>query len=114
MAEGAGVAREVNRGEIWMYTFGSPDKRRPVLVISRQALLDVLDTATVIPITRTRHGSPTEVELGIDDGLKTRSCANAANIQTVLKRNLTRFVGTVRRDTLAKLCDALAIASGCD
>jgi len=108
------MAREVNRGEIWMYTFGAPDKRRPVVVLSRQILLDVLQTATVVPITTTLHGSPTEVELGIEDGLKTASCANLANIQTVTKRNLTRYVGTARPEKLIELCRALAIASGCD
>lgn len=108
------MAREVNRGEIWMYTFDAPDKRRPVVVLSRQILLDVLQTASVVPITTTLHGSPTEVELGIEDGLKAVSCANLANIQTVLKRNLTRYVGTVRREKLIELCRALSIASGCD
>ena len=108
------MAREVNRGEIWMYTFGAPDKRRPVIVISRQILLDVLQTATIVPITTTLHGSPTEVELGVEDGLKAVSCANLANIQTVGKRNLTRYVGTVRPGKLLELCHALAIASGCD
>jgi mRNA interferase MazF len=97
-----------------MYTFGAPDKRRPVVVLSRQILLDVLETATVVPITTMLHGSPTEVELGVEDGLKTVSCANLANIQTVSKRNLTRYVGTARRDKLVELCRALAIASGCD
>lgn len=108
------MARGVNRGEIWMYAFGALDKRRSVIVLSRQILLDVLQTATVVPITTTLHGSPTEVELGIEDGLKKVSCANLANIQTVLKRNLTRYVGTARREKLVELCRALAIASGCD
>ncbi len=108
------MAREVNRGEIWMYAFREPDKRRPVLVISRQVLLDVLHTATVVPITRSMHGSPTEIELGVEDGLKTASCANLANLHTVPKRGLTKFVGAVRPAKLAEMCRALAIAVGCD
>jgi len=97
-----------------MYTFGATDKRRPVIVISRQILLDVLQTATIVPITTTLHGSPTEVELGVEDGLKAVSCANLANIQTVGKRHLTRYIGTARPEKLTELCHALAIASGCD
>jgi mRNA interferase MazF len=108
------MAGEVKRGEIWMYLFKAPDKRRPVLVISRQVLLDVLLTATVVPITSTRHGSPTEVNLGVDDGLKGPSCANLANLQTVPKRGLSRYVGTVSKEKLAAICAALAIAAGCD
>jgi mRNA-degrading endonuclease toxin of MazEF toxin-antitoxin module len=46
--------------------------------------------------------------------LKAVSCANLANIQTVTKRNLTRYVGTARPEKLIELCRALAIAHGCD
>jgi len=108
------VARNLSRGEIWLYAFRAPDKRGPVLIISRQKLLDVLETATVVPITTKLRGSPTEVELGGEDGLKLPSCANLANIQTVRQRDLARYVGTVRHEKLGEICRALAIASGCD
>jgi len=97
-----------------MHRFHPPDKRRPVLVMSRQVLLDVLETATVIPITSTLHGSPTEIELGPEHGLKAKSCANFANVQTVRQRDLVRFVGSVGGAKLAEACEALAIAVGCD
>ena len=97
-----------------MFRFRAPDKRRPVLVLSRQILLDVLHTATVVPITRTLHGSPTEVELGAEDGLKAASVANLANVHTVRKDALVRYVGSVRPQKMAEVCRALAVASGCD
>ena|SRR5437762_4110525 len=108
------MARRLSRGEIWLHVFKAPDKRRPVLIISRQALLDVLETATVVPITTTLRGAPTEVQLDIDDGLKETSCANLANIVTVRKTSLTRYVGVVRREKMHEVCRALVIASGCD
>lgn len=108
------MAREVSRGEIRLYAFRAPDKRRPVLVISRQVLLDVLQTATVVPITSISHGAPTEVELGVEDGLKAPSCANLANVQTVRQRDLSRLVGTVRKEKMREICRALAVAAGCD
>ncbi|MCC6903166.1 MAG: type II toxin-antitoxin system PemK/MazF family toxin [Polyangiaceae bacterium] len=104
----------MSRGEIRLYAFRAPDKRRPVLVISRQVLLDVLQTATVVPITSTVHGAPTEVELGVEDGLKAPSCANLANVQTVRQRDLSRLVGTVRKEKMREICRALAVAVGCD
>lgn len=104
----------MSRGEIRLYAFRAPDKRRPVLVISRQVLLDVLQTATVVPITSTVHGAPTEVELGVEDGLKAPSCANLANVQTVRLRDLSRLVGTVRKEKMREICRALAVAVGCD
>ncbi len=83
-------------------------------MISRQVLLDVLQTATVVPITSTVHGAPTEVELGVEDGLKAPSCANLANVQTVRQRDLSRLVGTVRKEKMREICRALAVAVGCD
>ena len=108
------MARAIGRGEIWLYRFAAPDKRRPVLVISRGMLLEVLQTATVVPVTRQMHGSPIEVELDEQDGLKNKSCANLANIQTIRQRDLVRFVGTVRPQKMIEVCRALAIAAGCD
>jgi mRNA-degrading endonuclease toxin of MazEF toxin-antitoxin module len=49
------MARRLSRGQIWLHVFKAPDKRRSVLIISRQALLDVLETATVVPITTVKH-----------------------------------------------------------
>lgn len=108
------MAGRIARGEIWMLQRPAPDKRRPVLVISRNVLLEVLHTATVIAITSTRRGAPTEVELGVAEGLKGPSCANAANIFTVRQDELRRFVGTLEADKLHAVCRALALATGCD
>ena len=49
------MARSVNRGEIWMYRFKAPDKRRPVLVLSRPEVIELLHTVMVAPITSTIH-----------------------------------------------------------
>jgi mRNA interferase MazF len=64
MGERGRMAREVARGEIWMYNFASPDKRRPVLVISREDAIRVLSTVMVAPVTSTIHGIPSEVSWG--------------------------------------------------
>ncbi|MCE7891351.1 MAG: type II toxin-antitoxin system PemK/MazF family toxin [Sorangiineae bacterium PRO1] len=108
------MAREVKRGEVRLYAFRAPDKRRPVLVLSRQVLLDVLQTATLVPITSAAHGAPTEVELGVEDGLKGPCCANLANVQTVRQQDLSRLVGSVRPEKMSEICRALAVAVGCD
>ncbi|HEV8239383.1 MAG TPA: type II toxin-antitoxin system PemK/MazF family toxin, partial [Thermoanaerobaculia bacterium] len=63
------MAQRLNRGEIWLLDRPQPDRRRPVLVISRSSLLDVLHTVTVAAITSTMRGTTTEVELGQEAGL---------------------------------------------
>ena len=107
------MARELARGQIWQYRFAAPDKRRPVLILSRDSLLEHLHTATVVPVTSTRRGSPTEVDLGVDEGLKHDSCVNLANLFTVRQDDLRRFVGSVSASKMQRVCRALVIACGC-
>jgi mRNA interferase MazF len=107
------MAGRVSRGDIWMFRFAAPDRRRPVLVLSRNSLLEVLQTATVVAVTSTRRGSPTEVKLGAEHGLKADSCANLTNVFTVRQADLRNWVGAVGDEKLDEICEALEIAVGC-
>ncbi|HSR67561.1 MAG TPA: type II toxin-antitoxin system PemK/MazF family toxin [Acidobacteriota bacterium] len=108
------MARRLNRGEIWLLDRPRPEKRRPLLVISRQGLIDVLHTVTVAAVTSTLRGSPTEVQVGPDEGLKQVSCVNLCNLFTVPKQELRNFLGSLDRQKMEEVCLALAIATGCD
>jgi mRNA interferase MazF len=108
------MAERLNRGEIWLLELSRPDKRRPVLILSRPSLIPLLHTVTVAAITSTLRGSPTEVELGIPEGLKQVSCVNLCNLFTVHQNELRSFVGTVSREKMKEVCRALAIACACD
>jgi mRNA interferase MazF len=66
----------VRRGEIRWYTFALPDKRRPVLLLSRDAVLPNLNEVIVVPATRTIRGINTEVVLTEDDGMPTACALN--------------------------------------
>ncbi len=107
------MANRVNRGEIWMYTFRHPDKQRPVVVISRQEVIGLLHTVMVAPITSTIHGAPSEVVVGVAEGLKHDSAVNLDHVQTVDKSRLRRRIGHLNIDKMAALCRALVIATGC-
>ena len=107
------MARQIARGEIWTYRFKAPDKRRPVLVLTRSEVIPLLDTVMVAPVTSTRRGAPSEVHVGIDEGLKHDSAVNLDHVQTVEQARLTSFVGTLSAAKLRDVCRALAIATGC-
>lgn len=64
-----GGSRRVRRGEIRWYTFAAPDKRRPVLLLTRSMVIDTLNEIIVVPATRTLRGIATEVLLSGDDGM---------------------------------------------
>ena len=107
------MARGLNRGEIWFYSFKAPDKSRPVLVLSRQEVIPLLHTVMVAPVTSTIRGAPSEVVVGVDEGLKRDSAVNLDHIQTVEQARLKRFVGSLGKHKMRQVCRALAIATGC-
>ena len=104
----------MNRGEIWGYRFSAPDKRRPVLVLSRQEVIGLLHTVMVAPITSTIRGLPSEVLVGIPEGLKHASAVNLDHVQTVEKARLVGFLGQLAPEKMRQICRALAVAAGCE
>ncbi|HEC97294.1 MAG TPA: type II toxin-antitoxin system PemK/MazF family toxin, partial [Nitrospirae bacterium] len=75
----------MKRGEIRWYKFKSPDKKRPVLILTRDSILEYLEEVTIAPITSTVRDIPSEVSLSRHEGMK-RDCAiNLDHIQTVSK-----------------------------
>ena len=108
------MATDLKRGSIWMYKFKKPDKLRPVLILSRQDVIGLIDTVIVAPITTTIYGVPSEVIVGIDHGLKHDSAVNLDHIQTVSVSKLNRYIGSLDERMMAEVCLALMIAAGCD
>ena len=107
------VTSDLRRGDIWQYRFKAPDKQRPVVILSRQEVLPLLHTALVAPITSTIRGLPSEVIVGVDEGLKNDSAINLDHVQTVEQRWLHRYVGTLSAVKMRQVCRALALATGC-
>jgi mRNA interferase MazF len=73
----------VNRGEIRWYTFRAPDKRRPVLLLSRSEVVAQLNEIIVVPVTRTVRGLATEVVLTPDDGMPVVCALNFDHVSLV-------------------------------
>lgn len=107
------MAERVNRGEIWLFTFKPPDKRRPVLVLTRQEVIGLLSTVMVAPITSAIRGAPSEVLIGVDEGLKLPSAINLDHVHTVGQRQLSHYIGSLSREKMTAVCRALAVATGC-
>ena len=107
------MARRVARGDIWLCRFGRPDKRRPVLVMSRPVALAHLHTAIVAPITSTVRDLPSEVRIGVADGLKVDSVANLDHLLSVPQAELRHYVGHLDESRMRDACHAAEVALGC-
>jgi mRNA interferase MazF len=104
----------MRRGEIHWYTFKAPDKRRPVLVLTRDSAIGFLSALTVAPITTTIRDIPSEVVLTPEDGLRSNCVANMDNLQTVPKCQLGPVIAHLSPARMEEVDRATAFALGLD
>jgi mRNA interferase MazF len=102
----------VRRGDVWLAEVGG--KPRPVLVVTRDEVIDVRANITVAEITTQARGLAVEVSVDTDAGIDTPSVINCDGLHTVSQRRLTKQLGSVDDHTLEEVCGALATALGCD
>lgn len=101
------------RGDVWFAEIPG-DKRRPVLVLTRDPMGRLLQSVICAPITTRVRELATEVELNKDAGLAQDSVANLDNTLLISRGRLIRRLGRASGDTMREACRALAIATGCD
>ena len=69
------------------------DKRRPVLVLTRELVRPAMRRVTVAPITSQQRGLATEVPVGPENGLEASGVVSCDNIVTVPADALGRVIG---------------------
>lgn len=102
----------MQRGEVRWYPFASPDKKRPVLILTRDSILDSLGEVTVAPITTTIRDIPSEVVLTEEDGMPRACAVNLDHIQTVAKGKLGALITTLPMVRMQEVRAALLFALG--
>lgn len=100
----------MNRGEVRWYTFKSPDKKRPVVILTRNTVLEYLGEVTVAPITTTIRDIPSEVLLSKEDGMHTDCAVNCDHIQTVSKERIGALITTLSKEKLFEVRNAICFS----
>lgn len=100
----------MKRGEVRWYTLKGPDKKRPIVILTRDAILEYLGEVTVAPITSTIRDIPSEVLLSRDDGMKNDCVINCDNIQTVSKSNIGSLIAILSNNKLKDLRSAICFS----
>jgi mRNA interferase MazF len=108
------VAGGIARGDVRLYEFAPPDKRRQVVVLTRDTAIGYLSSVTVAPITSTIRGVPSELLLGEEDGMKAPCAVNLPNAIPVSQRRLGRRVARLDSQRMSEICAALRFSVGCD
>lgn len=102
----------MRRGDVWWAALGEPAGTRPVVIVTRDAAIEVRSQVTVATVSSRRRGIPTEVYLGREDGLPKDCAANTDNLYTISKHRLQRRITRLRSDKAALLDQALRYALG--
>ena len=108
------MAGAITRGDVRLYDFARPDKRRPVVVLTRDSAIAYLETVTVATVTSTIRGVPSEVLLGEEDGMKSACAVNLHNLVTVSQSRLGRRVARLNAKRMNQICAGIGFALGCD
>ena len=102
----------MKRGEVRWYRFSRPDKKRPVLLLTRDSALEFLGEVTIAPVTSTIRAIPSEVVLTAEDGIP-RDCAiNLDHVQTVSKAKLGGVITVLGAKRMSEVRSALLFALG--
>ena len=102
----------MRRGEIRWYTFRAPDKRRPVLILTRDDVIDSVNELIVAPATRTVRGIVTEVRLTAEDGMPTECALNFDHVALAQRSNLGSLLTRLRVERWTEIRSALLSACG--
>lgn len=108
------MASRITRGDVRLYQFAKPDKKRPVVVLTRNTAIEYLSTVTVAPVTSTMRGVPSEVLLSEEDGMKSLCAVNLHNAVTISQGRLGRRVAQLSSRRMGEICAALKFSVGCD
>lgn len=101
------------RGEVWWCELAEIG-RRPVVVLSRDAVIPRHRRALVAPCTTTIRGLASEVVLEPgDDPVPLRSAVNLDSVESVSIAILVERLGRVAEARMRQICAALAVAVDC-
>lgn len=100
----------MKRGEVRWYKFSAPDKKRPVVILTRNSVLEYLSEVTIAPITSTIRDIPSEVFLSLQDGMHNDCAINCDHIQTVSRAKIGALITTLSKEKLVELRTAISFA----
>jgi mRNA interferase MazF len=102
----------MQRGEVRWFRFSRPDKKRPVVILTRDSVLESLGEVTVAPITSTIRSIPSEVRLSVEDGMLGECVVNLDHIQTVARGEIGALITHLSPEKMKQIRVALLFALG--
>jgi mRNA interferase MazF len=100
----------MKHGEIRWYRFIRPDRKRPVLILTRDSVLEYLGEVTIAPITSTVRNIASEVFLSKAEGMPRDCAVNCDHLQTVSKGKIGSLITSLPPAKMVEVGRAIRFA----
>ena len=101
----------MKRGDMRWYKFMAPDKKHPVLILTRNSIIEYLGEITIAPLTSTIRDIPSEVFISKEENGLMRDCAiNCDHLQTVSKAKIGTLITTLGADKMHQVRNSIQFA----
>jgi mRNA interferase MazF len=100
----------MRRGEVRWYTFPKPDKKRPIVILTRNSIIGYINEITIAPITSTIRDIPSEVVLSNDNGMPHECAVNCDHLQTVAKNRIGGIITQLSAGKMKEVGNAIKFA----
>ena len=100
------------RGDVCYFSYPEPDKRRPVVVLTRTDAIEFLHDVTVAPITTAIRDNETSVWLDEADGVREPSSINLDRLLTIPKHRLGRPIAQLSLEKMDEIREAIMFSLG--
>ena len=102
----------MKRSEVRWYKFQHPDKNRPILILTRDSVIEYLNEVTIAPITSTVRDIPSEALLAKSDGMPKTCAVNCDHLQTVSKTKIGSVITVLSQSKMKEVHAAIQFALG--
>ena len=104
----------MKRGDVRWYRFEKPDKKRPVVILTRDSIIPYIGEVTVAPVTTTIRDIPSEALLGKEDGMPGDCAVNCDHLQTVAKERIGSLIAVLPSSRMRDVRSAIGFAIALD
>lgn len=100
----------MKHGEVWEADVGGKVGRRPVLVLTRSAVVPYLSKIVVAEITAQGKGYPTQISIGLRANLRKPSFVSCDGLHTLPKERLRRLLGELPLEIMQQVHRTIVFA----
>jgi mRNA interferase MazF len=104
----------MNQGDVYWHTYKEPDKKRPVVLLTRDEAIPYLTSITVASITTTIRPIESHVILQEEDGMPQECAVSLDNINTIPKNKLGTYLTHLSIDRMREIRAAIQFVFGFD